>query len=764
VATGKGVERGTDGTTPEAIVLATKLTRPVVRPQHVPRHELIVMLRARPRPRVTLVAAPPGFGKTTVLAELALAEETAGPEDGASVAWLSVDEDDNDPARFVSHFVAALQRVEPEAGARALIALRSPGADLLGLVLPSLLNDLARLDREVLLVLDDYYLVTSAEVHSALAYVIGHLPSSVRLVIGTREDPPLPLGRWRASGELLEIRADALRFSGKETASFLVDVLGLPLAPDDVGRLQERTEGWPAALYLAALTLRGRAEADASAVIERYAGDDRYLVDYLTSEVLARQTPELRSFLIRTSILKRLCAPLCDALTDRADSAPVLAELERTNLLLVPLDTKREWYRYHHLFGELLQFELYASDRGLVSDLHRRASAWYRDAGMVVDAETHAAAGGDIDTAVEILATHYAEFVDQGQLTTVTRWIDALPADAFAKDWLVCFTAGLVAAHAGRFDDAERWLATAEAAPQVLRLGMEPAGPLAALASYLRLLRGDIGGTVEHGRRALAAEPAAEPMWALGPQMVLAPGLWWAGEAREADTILQAAGRTADAAGIDATVVYALAIRAAIALDREDEGSAAALVAGAVERMRAGGLDDHPWAALTHIVNGTLLGRRGDLSSAAEEVERGVVLGERLRAWQLIACGLLALAEVRHRQRQPTEARRLLTRVRELLASLPDPGDGFDRLERTEKVLRLRASRERAAAAPYWELSPRELDVLRLLPSELSQREIAAELYVSFNTLRTHTRVIFSKLGVASRGEAVARARELGLL
>jgi LuxR family maltose regulon positive regulatory protein len=345
------------------------------------------------------------------------------------------------------------------------------------------------------------------------------------------------------------------------------------------------------------------------------------------------------------------------------------------------------------------------------------------------------------------------------------RWLDALPAPVAARDWLICFAGGVVCAHAGRFDQAEPWLELAERAPPVARYGQEPAAPLAALAGYLRLLRGDIGLTVTNARRALAAAPAADPLWALGPQMVLAPGLWWAGAAGEAKAILGTATRTAHVAGIDATTVCALGIRAAIALDEQDELAAETLAREAIELMHNAELDEHPWAAMAHIVHGTLLGRSGELEAAGVEIERGIAFGERLRAWQLIAHASLALAEVRQRQHQPAAARRLLTRVRELLESIPDAGDGPSRLERTEKALRLRATRDRdTTSAPYWELSQREIEVLRFLPGQLSQREIAAELYVSFKTIRTHTRAIFQKLGVTSRAEAVARARELGLL
>jgi LuxR family maltose regulon positive regulatory protein len=741
---------------PETVVLETKLSRPRVRAEHVPRHDLLAALRTGSQ-RLTLLAAPPGFGKTTLLAEWAAAR------DGPAVAWLSVDEDDNDPARFFAYVVEALRRVEPDVGGRALAALRSPGADLIGVVLPLLLNDLAAPDRELVLVVDDYHLVANPQIHEALAYVIERAPGSFRLVLATREDPPLPLGRLRARGELGEVRAGELRFTGEETAAFLTDALGLELSADDVARLQTRTEGWPAALYLAALSLRGR--PDASAEIERFAGDDRFLVDYLAAEVLVRQPPELRSFLLRTSILKRFCGPLCDVVAERENSAAVLAELERSNLLVIALDSKRAWYRYHHLFGELLQHELKATDPEPLPVLHRRASSWYREAGLVVDAADHASAAGDVGAAVELVAHHYAFFLDRGQLATVLRWLESLPEAVAAQDWLLCFAGTVVTAHAGRLDEAERWLALAKRAPPLVRNGQEPAGPLAALAAYLALLRGDIGGTVANGRRALAAAPTADPLWGLGPQMVLASGLWWSGEMREASAIVETVMRTAQAAGIPAMIVYALGVRAAIVLDEQDESAAEALAHEAIELMRRAELDEHPWVAMAHVVHGTLLGRRGEPHAAAEEIERGMELGRRQAAWQVTVCALLALAEVRQRAHEPAAARRLLARVRDLLESLPDPGDGLERLAQTEKTLRLHATRDRdAVSASYWELSERELEVLRLFPSQLSQREIAAELFVSFNTVRTHARVIFQKLGVTSRAEAVARARELGLL
>ena len=741
----------------DAVILDAKLAPPPPRAEHVARRRLLRRLREPELRKLTLVAAPPGFGKSTFLAAFATAA------DGPVVAWLSLDEQDNDPARFLTYLAAAVDRVVPHAGDRALAALRSPGADLLGVVLPLFLNDLGRIGGDVVLVIEDYQLIANPDVHQALAFVVDRSPASLRLILSTREDPPLPLGRLRAVGALSEVRADDLRFSEEEAEAFLTGALGLRLEPDDVARLQARTEGWPAALYLAALSLRDR--SDASAFIARFAGDDRFVVDYLTGEVLGRLSTEVRSFLLQTSILARFNGEACDAVTGSHDSAVRLAELERSNLLLVPLDSRRVWYRYHHLFGDLLRHELEATQPEAVRELHRRASRWYRDAGLVVDAASHAIAAGDAAALGELVARDYATFVDQGQVDTVIGWLQAIPDRAVADDWLLGFAGAVVYAHAGRFDDAERWLSAAEAAPAVPRNGREPGGSLAALAAYVRLLRGDLGTSVSLARRALAAPEAADPVWALAPQMVLAPALWWTGAIPEARDVQQAIDRTAIAAAIPAARAYSLGNQAGIALDLQDEAAATSLAGQAVDIVRESDLAEHPWTAMAWIVHGLVTARSGNLRAGAAEVEHGLALGERIRAWQAIAYASLTLAEVRHRQRESAAARRLLTRARETFLAIPDPGDGFARLDRAEKALKLRAARTSdSAVAPFWELSQREVEVLRLLPSQLSQREIAAELYISFNTIRTHTRVIFSKLGVTSRAEAVARARELGLV
>jgi ATP/maltotriose-dependent transcriptional regulator MalT len=741
---------------PEPVIVETKLTRPPLRAEHVARGDLLQRLGQGAARKLTLLAAPPGFGKSTLLAEWASLDESR------EVAWLSLDDNDNDPARFFAHVVAALRTVEPDVGARALAAHSTPGTGLVDVVLPLFLNEVAGLEREIALVLDDYHLITNTEIHEGLAYFVERLPDSLRIVVATREDPPLPLGRLRARGELTELRAAELRFSDDEATTFLNAVLELDLSAHDLEQLQARTEGWPAALYLAALSLRDA--ADPSSMIDAFAGDDRYLVDYLTGELLARQAPERRSFLLRTSILNRLCGPLCDAVADSNESTSVLEELERSNLLLIPLDTKCEWYRYHPLFADLLQRELARTAGDAIPLLHGRASRWYREAGLIVEAANHATAAGDVDAAVELVGRYHSLFLGRGQLATVERWLDALPESVIAENWLLCIAAALVTSHTGRLDEAERWLALAERAPPLVRNGQEPAGPVAALQAWLRLLRGDIGATIAAARRAISAAAAAEPGWALAPRILLGQALWWSGQLAEAKVVLEKVTRMAQGAGLSAVTVFALGCRAAILLDEEDTVQAEALAGEAIELMQRAEVDENPLSAIACIFLGRTQTRRGEPSVAADRVEQGIRLAERAGAWHITAYGLLALAEIRQREHELGAARRLLAQTRDLLEALPDPGAGLERVARTEKTLRLRASRRDSASASFWELSERELAVLRLLGSRLSQREIAAELYISFNTVKTHTRAIFRKLGVASRAEAVNRARELGLL
>jgi LuxR family maltose regulon positive regulatory protein len=485
---------------PNPFLIDTKLRAPAVRPELVPRRRLVDWLITTRTHKLTLIDAPAGWGKTTLLAEW-----SANGAERRPFAWVSLDRADNDPVRFWTYLIGALRTVTPGVGDRALGTLRTTGTSVARDVLPELVNELAAASREMVLALDDYHVINNDEIHEGLEFLVERLPAELHLALATRSDPPLPLARMRVRGQLLEIRSEELRFSLQEAAALLNEVLGLGLSAAGVARLQQRTEGWAAALYLAALSLRDR--ADAGGFIEAFAGDDRHIVDYLGGEVLAGQPPQIRGFLLHTSILERLCGPLCDAVTGRTGAAAELEAIERANLFLVPLDSTRRWYRYHHLFGELLRHELGRSEEPeLVATLHRRACAWHRDAGSVPEAIQHATAAGDVAEAVELIAEHWLGFFNRGELATVAGWLDALPPETVAGDARLAVARVWLALDLGRLEEADRWLAAAE---RGIDEGRATAGA-AGLASGVALLRalhryktGDVGRALVAARWAV---------------------------------------------------------------------------------------------------------------------------------------------------------------------------------------------------------------------------------------------------------------------
>jgi LuxR family maltose regulon positive regulatory protein len=373
-------------------MIATKLFVPRLRGGLVARPRLRERLRRGAESKLTLVSAPAGFGKTTLLAEW-LGEQSGNDR---RVAWLSLEAADREPASFWTYVVAALRTAVPGVGESALELIASSPLPT-ELVLTTVVNELAAAPADIWLVLDDYHLVDNHDLRDGMVLFLEHLPPHVHVVISSRADPDLPLPRWRVRGELVEIRAAELRFTSDEAARYLNEVAGLDLTAEDVTALEERTEGWIAALQLAALSIQGR--ADARGFIARFAGNDRYIVDYLVEEVLAKQPDPVREFLLHTAVLDRLSGPLCDAVTGRDDGGALLITLERANLFLVPLDDRREWYRYHHLFADVLRARLLSEQREQLPLLHQRASRWFQTHDLVPDAVRHALAAKDFDRA-----------------------------------------------------------------------------------------------------------------------------------------------------------------------------------------------------------------------------------------------------------------------------------------------------------------------------------------------------------------------------
>ena len=409
-----------------ATLLETKFYVPRSRRGVVSRPRLSERLDRGAALKLLLVSAPAGFGKTTLLAEWLAAGPAAGGG-GRLAAWLSLDRADNDPASFWAYVVAALRTVAAGVGEGALALLRAPRPPPVEVVLTGVLNDLGAVAADIVLVLDDYHVIDAPEVQDGMAFLLDHLPPGLHVVIAGRADPVLPLARLRARGELAEIRAAELRFTAEEAAAYLNEMMGLRLAAGDVAALEARTEGWIAALQLAALSMQGR--ADVGGFIAGFAGDDRYVVDYLAEEVLARQPGGVQAFLLRTSILGRLSGPLCEAVTGQGGGRAMLAALDRGNLFVVPLDDRRRWYRYHHLFADVLQARLLDEQPGEVPGLHRRASAWYEQNGEQPAAIGHALAAGDFERAADLVELAIPAMRRTRQETKLLGWLEALPDD-----------------------------------------------------------------------------------------------------------------------------------------------------------------------------------------------------------------------------------------------------------------------------------------------------------------------------------------------
>ena len=416
-------------------LLETKLYVPRWRTGLVSRPRLIDRLDKGTERKLTLVSAPAGFGKSTVLAEW-----VAGtPASERPAAWVSLDQNDNDPALFWAYFIAALQTVRPGVGENALSLLHLPQPPPIGSVLTILINEINAIQDDpstgsghgFVLVLDDYHVIDAELVHDAVTFLVDHLPPQMHLVIASRSDPHLPLARLRGRGELTELRASDLRFTPAEAAAFLNEVMSLNLSAQDVQTLEARTEGWIAGLQLAALSMQGR--EDVAGFITAFAGDDRYIVDYLVEEVLQRQPEGVRSFLLQTSILDRLSGPLCDAVTGRGDGKGVLEALERGNLFVVPLDDKRHWYRYHHLFADVLRAHSMEEQPDRVPALHRRAASWFEERGMAAEAIEQARAAGDHETVARLLSANFEEFERVGQYTSISSWSASLPEEMVRK-------------------------------------------------------------------------------------------------------------------------------------------------------------------------------------------------------------------------------------------------------------------------------------------------------------------------------------------
>jgi LuxR family transcriptional regulator, maltose regulon positive regulatory protein len=607
-------------------LVSTKLRPSQARPKLVARPRLVGRLDPEAGRRLTLVSAPAGFGKTTLLGKWAKDQM----DKGRPVAWLSLDEDDNDPARFVAYLVAAISRGTGEEGfgEGVLAALRSPEPPRLEALAGALVNEVASLPGGLDLVLDDYHVIDSEGVHRIVTTLLGHLPENAHLLISSRVDPPLPLARLHARDQMAKLGASELAFTREEAVAFLKGVMDLDLSSDDVATLEGRTEGWITGLQLAALSMRGR--DDVPDFVESFSGSHRDVLDFLAEEVLERQPEHVREFLLETSILDRLTGPLCDALIGRAYGQAMLEGLERENLFVVALDEERRWYRYHHLFRDFLRGRLMRERPESAGELHLRASGWYEQSGNLAEAIGHALSAPDYDLAARLIEEDVEGAVERGEGTTALRWLEALPTEAKRLRPRLFVEHAVALVITGRPDDAEPLLKEAERAAEVGgEEGQFLLGFASAVRSWCARLRGDAPEAVELARRALSLLPDEEAPHRNYAAVRLGDALRAVGDLTAADEAY------AEAAEIDRAARHAYVRLAGMVMHarvRAEQGrlrEADEAFQSALHLLTEAGFELSPAAGVLHIGRGALLYERNDLDGAERALERGVELAER---------------------------------------------------------------------------------------------------------------------------------------
>ena len=692
-----------------------------------------------------------GYGKTTLVRSWCMERPEA-------VIWFTLDSADDDPVRLWTHLATAVERLGEGFGRRALLCLGVRGAPVEAAV-DELMNGLVSYGRRVTIVLDDLHAVGSEASVRSIAQAVARLPANARLVASTRSDPSIGLARLRARGVLTEVRARELAFTVDEARELVVRE-GIGLSSESVEVLVERTEGWPAGLYLAALWLRDLRDPDGG--VREFAGSARHVGDYLADEVLTALAPDTRDFLVRTSVLGRFTPELCDAVLRREDSVGVLADLARSNMFLVALDARGEWYRYHHLFGEVLQLEL---GREAAGEVRRRAAAWCGAHGLVEEAIEYAAAAGDAEMVAGLLIERHLEFIWGGRLRQFLGWVRWLPAELLVQHPVLpgagAVTAALLAAPEV---EVHQLLAVAERARRErpeLWLPYLEAGVEAARAQIIE--GGDVGAAVGHARRAVAAAQEGADVLSVSALACLAQALFFAGELDETRRVAVQTVERPDAPDVPDGYVGGLGLLALVDAEQGRTESAEAWARQALTFARQH-FQAQSWvASLAHLGLALASAATGRL----DEAEREALRGERLRRSPQPTVGhahaLLVLAQVRLARSRLPRAAADLERAKRAIAEFPDPGRLPALAAAIEQTL-VAARADAGHRGLVEELSPAELAVLRGLAAGLSRREIGAELYISLNTVKSRMRELYRKLGATSQTEAVARAEALGLL
>jgi LuxR family maltose regulon positive regulatory protein len=727
----------------------SKIHPPVARPGIVDRSALLDRMSAASAPRLILLVAPAGYGKTTLLAQWAQSK-------GLRSAWLSADHRDNDPAVLLTYLAATLDGVEEidPAVFRALIPPSAPTA-----VLPLLVSVLQSTADPVFLILDHAEAITNRECLDVISEVALSVPPGSQFAIASRSDLPLPTARLRAEGAVLEIGVSELAMN-EEEASLLLHEAGVELRSDEVRDLMGRTEGWPAGLYLAALAVN--AGTPPTEAVFTFTGDDRYMGDYLRSEILDRVSRAEVSFLTRTSILDRMCGPLCDAILNTGGSDRVLERLDARNLLVVPLDHRREWYRYHQLFRQLLYAELTRREADMVPVLHLRAAAWHEGNGGFEAAIEHAQAAADANWVGRLVLTWMQPVWASGRVDTVLRWLEWLENKTRVEHYSAVAAHGaLILGMLGRPGAAERWAAAAEraASPGVLPNGDTMEGLLFFMRAVL--CRDGVAQMRQDARSALdGLSPASPHRWG----MLHTEGISYLadGDPVRADTLLAHAADVATASAADPAVALTLAARAIASIERDDWLAAETLVDQALTIVSHGQFDSYWTSALVYAMGARIAANRGDVARGRECAAKAARLRPLLTyALPVVSVkSLLELGRAYLALGDSSGVAAVLRQAEDILQQRPDLGV----LPRQAAELRTELNARPVQTGGASSLTAAELRLLPLLPTHLTLEQIAERLYLTRNTVKTQAASVYRKFGVNSRGEAVIRMRDLGLM
>jgi LuxR family transcriptional regulator, maltose regulon positive regulatory protein len=710
-------------------ILTTKLYLPKPRPDHIPRPRLIEKLNSGSSRKLTLISAPAGFGKSTLLSAWIHQLENRN-----QIAWLSLDQGDNDLVRFLSYFIAALQTIESDVAKGTLIAMQSAEAINLEALLTNLINEIAEISDEVILILDDYHVIECQPIDQALTYLLDHLPEQMHLVIASRIDPTMPLARLRARDQMVEIRADDLRFSTVEATLFLNQMMAMDLLDKDVAALEERTEGWVAGLQLAAISMQGLEGKKLSEFVHRFTGSDRYIHDYLVDEVLGKCSEKKKQFLLETSILGRMCATLCDFVLEISDSQMILEQIETANLFILPLDHQRHWYRYHHLFADLLRHRLRMAFPDRIPELHRLASKWYQDEEDIDNAIHHAQAANDIGQVVEILEKNWQSLVHRGELTKMKQLMDGLGPGITRKSaplsmaycWFYNLTRspGAIPEHIQDIREIWQKKSPEEYARLPIHLAVIPS-LVETMEAVVALEDNEAEKAKDHAKQAIELipedpNPATRGLLHGAAGFRLAQAHAELGENERACAvlveILDMLKNSKNYVGV-ANTIYQLVI---IYQQTNQLHQAVTLCEDSLVFIEQHEWDHMPPSGMVYLILAELMADSGKFDRANTNFEIGQRLVEPMKS----------------------------PRIQELLG-------------RVEEKLRDTTQLIQSLVEP---LSEREIEVLQLIAQGLTNRQIGERLYLALDTVKGHNRRLFGKLGVKNRTEAVLRAGQLELL